>query len=119
MLKCHHCDYVEPYPEMCPECGSNHLIKTGFGTERIQEEVERLFPSARTLRLDSDSSKNKSKIPETIEAFRKKEADILIGTQMIAKGHDFPDVTLVGIVLADIGLSMPSFRSNERAFFPL
>ncbi len=116
MLKCHHCDYVEPYPTVCPECGSNHLIKTGFGTERILEEVERLFPSARTLRLDSDSAKNKSKIPETIEAFRKKEADILIGTQMIAKGHDFPDVTLVGIVLADIGLSMPSFRSNERAF---
>ena len=116
MLKCHHCDYVEPYPTICPECGANHLIKTGFGTERIQEEVERLFPSAKTLRLDSDSAKNKSKIPETIEAFRKKEADILIGTQMIAKGHDFPDVTLVGIVLADIGLSMPSFRSNERAF---
>ena len=116
MLKCHHCDYVEPYPEVCPECGSNHLIKTGFGTEKIQEEVERLFPAARTLRLDSDSAKNKSKIPETIEAFRKKEADILIGTQIIAKGHDFPDVTLVGIVLADIGLSMPSFRSNERAF---
>ena len=116
MLKCHHCDYVEPYPEMCPECGSKHLLKTGFGTERIEEEVQRLFPSARTLRLDSDSAKNKAKIPETIEAFRKKEADILIGTQMIAKGHDFPDVTLVGIVLADIGLSMPSFRSNERAF---
>ena len=116
MLKCHHCDYVEPYPEICPECGSNHLLKTGFGTEKIQEEVERLFPSTRTLRLDSDSAKNKTKIPETIEAFRKKEADILIGTQMIAKGHDFPDVTLVGIVLADIGLSMPSFRSNERAF---
>ena len=116
MLKCHHCDYVEPYPEICPECGSNHLLKTGFGTEKIQEEVERLFPSARTLRLDSDSAKNRTKIPETIEAFRKKEADILIGTQMIAKGHDFPDVTLVGIVLADIGLSMPSFRSNERSF---
>ena len=116
MLKCHHCDYVEPFPEVCPECGSKHLLKTGFGTEKIQEEVERLFPSARTLRLDSDSAKNKSKIPETIEKFRKKEADILIGTQMIAKGHDFPDVTLVGIVLADIGLSMPSFRSNERAF---
>ena len=116
MLKCHHCDYVEPLPEKCPDCESTYLIKTGFGTERIQEEVERLFPSARTLRLDSDSAKNKSKIPDTIEAFRKKEADILIGTQMIAKGHDFPDVTLVGIVLADIGLSMPSYRSNERAF---
>ena len=116
MLKCHHCDYVEPLSETCPECGGNHLMKTGFGTERIEEEVQRLFPSARTLRLDSDSAKNKSKIPEVIEAFRKKEADVLIGTQMIAKGHDFPDVTLVGIVLADIGLSMPSYRSNERAF---
>ncbi len=116
MLKCHHCDYVEPLGETCPECGGSHLMKTGFGTERIEEEVQRLFPSARTLRLDSDSAKNKSKIPEVIEAFRKKEADVLIGTQMIAKGHDFPDVTLVGIVLADIGLSMPSYRSNERAF---
>ena len=116
MLKCHHCDYVEPLSETCPECGSKYLMKTGFGTERIEEEVNRLFPMARTLRLDSDSAKNKSKIPETIEAFRKREADILIGTQMIAKGHDFPNVTLVGIVLADIGLSMPSFRSNERAF---
>ena len=116
MLKCHHCDYVEPLGETCPECGGAHLMKTGFGTERIEEEVQRLFPSARTLRLDSDSAKNKSKIPEVIEAFRKKEADVLIGTQMIAKGHDFPDVTLVGIVLADIGLSMPSYRSNERAF---
>ena len=116
MLKCHHCDYVEPLSEECPECGFKYLMKTGFGTERIEEEVQRLFPSARTLRLDSDSAKNKSKIPEVIEAFRKKEADVLIGTQMIAKGHDFPDVTLVGIVLADIGLSMPSYRSNERAF---
>ena len=116
MLKCHHCDYVEPLGETCPECGGTHLMKTGWGTERIEEEVQRLFPSARTLRLDSDSAKNKSKIPEVIEAFRKKEADVLIGTQMIAKGHDFPDVTLVGIVLADIGLSMPSYRSNERAF---
>ena len=116
MLKCHHCDYVEPYPETCPECDSKYLIKTGFGTERIEEEVQRLFPSARTLRLDSDSAKNRNKIPETIEAFRKKEANVLIGTQMIAKGHDFPDVTLVGIVLADIGLNMPSYRSSERAF---
>ena len=81
MLKCHHCDYVEPLSETCPECGGSHLIKTGFGTERIEEEVQRLFPSARTLRLDSDSAKNKSKIPEVIEAFRKKEADVLIGTK--------------------------------------
>ena len=116
MLKCHHCDFVMKMPEECPECGSNYIMKTGFGTERIEEEVQRLFPSARTLRLDSDSAKIRAKIPSIIENFRQKKADILIGTQMIAKGHDFPDVTLVGIVLADIGLSMPSFRSNERAF---
>jgi len=103
-------------PETCPECGSKYLMKTGFGTERIEEEVHRLFPDARTLRLDSDSTKVRNKIPSIIESFRKKSADILIGTQMIAKGHDFPDVTLVGIVLADIGLSMPSFRSSERVF---
>lgn len=116
MLKCHHCDYVQVMPEVCPECGSKYLMRTGFGTERIEEEVHRLFPSARTLRLDSDSAKIRTKIPSIIESFRKKEADIIIGTQMIAKGHDFPDVTLVGVVLADIGLSMPSFRSAERVF---
>ena len=116
MLKCHHCDYMEVISETCPECGSKYLMKTGFGTERIEDEVHRLFPEARTLRLDSDSAKIRTKIPRIIEQFRNKEADILIGTQMIAKGHDFPDVTLVGIVLADIGLSMPSYRSSERAF---
>lgn len=116
MLKCHHCDYMEISPETCPECGSKYLMKSGFGTERIEEEVHRLFPNARTLRLDSDSAKIRTKVPRVIEAFRNKEADVLVGTQMIAKGHDFPDVTLVGIVLADIGLSMPSYRSSERAF---
>ena len=116
MLKCHHCDYVTQMPEGCPECGSKYLMKTGFGTERIEEEVHRLFPDAKTLRLDSDSAKIRAKIPAIIEEFRQNKADILIGTQMIAKGHDFPNVTLVGVVLADIGLSMPSFRSNERAF---
>ena len=116
MLKCHHCDYVQTMPDRCDECGSEHLMKTGFGTERIQEEIKLLFPEARVLRLDSDSAKIRSKIPAIIESFRRKEADILVGTQMIAKGHDFPDVTLVGIVLADIGLSMPSYRSAERAF---
>ena len=116
MMKCHHCDFVEKMPEECPECGSKYIMKTGFGTERIQEEVERLFPGARTLRLDSDSAKIRTKIPAIIKEFSEKKADILVGTQMIAKGHDFPDVTLVGVVLADIGLSMPSFRSNERAF---
>ena len=116
MLKCHHCNYVELDHDVCPECGSKYLMRAGFGTERIEEEAHRLFPEARTLRLDSDSAKIRTKIPQIIEAFRNKEADILIGTQMIAKGHDFPDVTLVGVVLADIGLSLPSYRSSERVF---
>jgi len=116
MLKCHHCNYCEVDRELCPECGSKYLMRVGYGTERIEEEVHKLFPEARTLRLDSDSAKIRTKIPQIIEAFRNKEADILIGTQMIAKGHDFPDVTLVGVVNADIGLSLPSYRSSERVF---
>lgn len=116
MLKCHYCDYVINYPDACEECGGHHLMKTGFGTERIEDECRRLFPSARVLRLDSDYAKIREKIPQTVEKFRNYEADILVGTQMIAKGHDFPLVTLVGVVLADIGLSMPTFRSSERAF---
>ena len=116
MLKCHHCDYVEPMPESCPKCNSTYLMRTGFGTERIEEELKRLYPECRTLRLDSDSAKIRAKIPAVIESFRQKEADVLVGTQMIAKGHDFPDVTLVGVVLADIGLSMPNYRSSERSF---
>ena len=116
MLKCHHCGHVELMPNECPKCGSPYLMKAGFGTERIELEIHRLFPSARTLRLDSDVAKIRKKIPQTIEKFANKEADILIGTQMIAKGHNFPDVTLVGVVLADIGLNMPSFRAAERVF---
>ena len=116
MLKCHHCNYVEPSTDYCPMCGSKYLMRSGFGTERIEEEVHKLFPSARTLRLDSDSAKIRTKVPSIVESFRRKEADILIGTQMIAKGHDFPDVTLVGVIMADIGLSLPSYRSSERVF---
>ncbi|MCR4879872.1 MAG: primosomal protein N' [Bacilli bacterium] len=116
MMKCHHCDYVLPYPEVCPECGSKYLSRIGFGTEKVEEEVKRLFPDARVLRLDSDSAKVRTRVAKTVEAFRNHEADILIGTQMIAKGHDFPLVTLVGVVLADIGLNMPNYRSSERAF---
>ncbi|MFA5421204.1 MAG: primosomal protein N' [Bacilli bacterium] len=116
MLKCHHCNHVEFAPKICPECGGTFFSKSGFGTERIIDELAKLFPEARTLRLDSDVGRVRNTIAKTLEAFRNREADILVGTQMIAKGHDFPDVTLVGIVLADIGLSLPSFRSSERAF---
>lgn len=116
MLKCHHCGHVEMMPNSCPNCGSKFLSRSGFGTERIEQEINRLFPKARTLRLDSDVGKVRNNIAKVIEKFRHHEADILIGTQMIAKGHDFPNVTLVGVVLADIGLSLPSFRNTEKAF---
>ena len=116
MLKCHHCGHVELNADTCPECGSKYLSRSGFGTERIVDEVKKLFPEARVLRLDSDVGEVRNNIAKTIEAFANQEADILVGTQMIAKGHDFPNVTLVGVVLADIGLSLPSFRSTERAF---
>ena len=116
MLKCHHCNYVDIDHDTCPECGSKYLMRAGYGTERIEEEVHKLFPETRTLRLDSDLAKIRTKIPQIIEDFRLKKADILIGTQMIAKGHDFPDVTLVGVVNADVGLSLPSYRSSERVF---
>ena len=116
MLKCHHCGHVELMSEYCPECGSNYIAYTGFGSEKIVSEVNRLFPTARVLRLDSDVSEVRGNIKKAIDSFSNYEADILVGTQMIAKGHDFPRVTLVGIVLADVGLSLPSFRSSERVF---
>jgi primosomal protein N' (replication factor Y) (superfamily II helicase) len=116
MLKCHHCDYAINYPEHCDKCHSTHLIRQGFGTERIVDEMNRLFPQARLLRLDSDTSKVRQSIIKIIEQFKDHKADVLIGTQMIAKGHDFPKVTLVGMILADIGLTMPSYRSSERTF---
>ncbi len=116
MLKCHHCDYMEVEPNMCLECGSDSFIKVGFGSEKVEKEAQKLFPNAKILRLDSDKAKLKSNIKNTINKFLNHEADILIGTQMIAKGHDFLNVTLVGVVLADIGLNMPSFRSSEKTF---
>lgn len=116
LLKCHHCGHVELSPEVCPNCGSKYLSHSGFGTERIVKEINKLFPEARVLRLDSDVGEVRNNIAKTIAKFSNNEADILVGTQMIAKGHDFPNVTLVGVVLADIGLSLPSFRSTERAF---
>ncbi len=116
MLKCHHCGHVISFPKNCPNCDSKYFSRLGFGSERVEQEVNKLFPNARTLRLDSDVSKVKNNTFKVLEKFRNQEADILIGTQMIAKGHDFPNVTLVGIVLADIGLSLPSFRNSEKTF---
>lgn len=115
-LVCHHCEFNIPMVHECPKCGSNKMFKGGFGTEKIELEIKKLFPNIRTLRLDSDISKKKNATNEVLNKFQNNEADILIGTQIIAKGHDFSNVTLVGIVLADIGLAIPSFRANERTF---
>ena len=116
MLKCHRCGYVEQYPHECPDCHNDKLRRVGFGTERVVKYLQEHFPSARIARLDSDISKVRKKAEETLSAFKEGQYDFLVGTQMIAKGHDFPNVTLVGVLLADIGLSMPSYRSSENTF---
>ena len=116
LLKCHHCGYVSAYPETCESCGSTKIMRVGFGTERIVKVLNEYLPEARIGRLDSDVGKVRKKVAKTLQEFRNFEYDILVGTQMIAKGHDFPNVTLVGLVLADIGLSLPSFRAAETTF---
>ncbi|MBQ2069929.1 MAG: primosomal protein N', partial [Bacilli bacterium] len=116
MLKCHHCGYVMRYPEVCPECGSPKIQRVGFGTERIVKVLNEQFPEAKVGRLDSDVTKVRNNLTKVLGQFRNGEFDILVGTQMIAKGHDFPNVTLVGVVLADIGLTLPSYRAAESTF---
>lgn len=116
LLKCHHCGHVELYPETCPECGSSEIQRIGFGTERAVKVLQEYFPDARIARLDSDVSKVRSAMEKTLKAFKAGEFDILVGTQMIAKGHDFPRVTLVGVLLADQGLLVPSYRAAENVF---
>ncbi len=116
MLKCHHCGYVETFPKVCPECGSTRLMRTGYGTERVVKELNDLFPGARVARLDSDVGQISKNVEKTLREFHDGVYDILVGTQMVAKGHDFPNVTLSGVVLADIGLSLPTYRAAERTF---
>jgi primosomal protein N' (replication factor Y) (superfamily II helicase) len=115
-LKCHYCDHIEREPSVCSLCQSPHLMKHGFGSQRVEYEINKLFKDAKTIRLDSDIAKIRLSATSILEKFSQQEADILIGTQMIAKGHDFENVTLVGIVLADIGLTLPHYRSTERTF---
>lgn len=115
-MLCHYCNYAEKVPQECPQCGSEHIQFIGSGSERVEEELHRTFPEARVARLDRDSVSTKGSFEHLLQSFRAGEIDILVGTQMIAKGHDIANVTLVGIVLADIGLSMPDFRASERTF---
>jgi primosomal protein N' (replication factor Y) len=115
-LRCHYCGYSQPVPKKCPSCGSSLIGGYGTGTEKVEAEIKKLFPEAVTLRMDSDTTKGKSDYIDILESFARHEADILIGTQMIVKGHDFPEVTLVGIMLADLTLFNNDYRAGERTF---
>src|SRR5215470_10782982 len=115
-LLCHYCGYAEKVPSACPKCQSEHIYFLGLGSERVEEELHRAFPTARIARLDRDTVTGKRQYETILHEFREGNYDILVGTQMIAKGHDIPNVTLVGVVSADIGLGMPDFRAAERTF---
>ncbi len=115
-LLCHYCNYAAPPPQLCPKCSSEHLYFVGVGSERVEEELHRYFPKARIARMDRDTVSGRRQYETILAAFRDHQFDILVGTQMIAKGHDIPNVTLVGVVSADVGLGMPDFRAAERSF---
>jgi primosomal protein N' (replication factor Y) len=115
-LLCHVCGYAEKVPNVCPKCASEHIYFLGLGSERVEEELHQAFPRARIARLDRDTVTGKRHYETILQDFREGNYDILVGTQMIAKGHDIPNVTLVGVVSADVGLGMPDFRAAERTF---
>jgi primosomal protein N' (replication factor Y) len=115
-LKCHHCEYHGRAPQICPDCGSTKVKAFGIGTEKVEEEVLKIFPSAQVARMDRDTTARKGAHSRILRDFRQGDAEILIGTQMVAKGLDFPNVTLVGVISADTSINMPDFRAAERTF---
>jgi primosomal protein N' (replication factor Y) len=115
-LVCHYCRRARPAPRACPQCGGSRIRQLGLGTERVEEEARRAFPDARTLRWDRDVTRGRDAHERILACFLAHEADILIGTQMVAKGLDMPLVTLVGVISADTALRFPDFRSGERTF---
>jgi primosomal protein N' (replication factor Y) len=115
-MVCHWCGRRMPLPKTCPSCGSEHLARMGFGTQRVEEELQRLLPDRRILRMDTDTTSTKFAYDEMLGQFRAHEADVLLGTQMVTKGHDFPGVTLVGVLLADASLYLDDYRASERTF---
>lgn len=116
MLVCHYCGYEEAKRKTCPECGSNYLMGFKAGTEQIEETLHKEFPQARVLRMDADTTRTKDSYGKILSAFADEQADILLGTQMIVKGHDFPNVTLVGVLAADLSLNQGDYRAGERTF---
>ena len=115
-LTCHYCGSRIKVPKVCPECGSEHIQHLGFGTQKVEEELKQLFPDKRVMRMDADTTSSKFAFDSMLERFRNGEADILIGTQMVTKGHDFPNVTCVGVLLADASLYLDDYRANEKTF---
>ena len=116
MLTCHYCGYQERKPAKCPSCGSPYLMGFKAGTEQVEEAIHREFPGARVLRMDADTTRRKDSYERILSAFADEEADVLVGTQMIVKGHDFPGVTLVGVLAADLSLNRNDYRAGERTF---
>ncbi|MBE5826051.1 MAG: primosomal protein N' [Butyrivibrio sp.] len=115
-LVCHYCGHEEIRPKICPKCGSKYVSSFRAGTQQIEDEVRKFWPKARVLRMDADTTRTKGSFEKILSAFANKEADVLVGTQMIVKGHDFPDVTLVGILAADMSLYAADYRASERTF---
>ena len=115
-LFCHFCGFKSRVPENCPSCGGEHLQKIGFGTQRLEREIEGFLADKKILRMDADSTSTKNSLPELLAQFKGGEADVLLGTQMVTKGHDFPNVTLVGVLLADMSIYMDDYHANERTF---
>lgn len=115
-MRCHYCGHEEHIPHRCPNCQADKIRYYGTGTQKVEEELHELFPEARVLRMDVDTTRKKGAHEKLLTAFGEKKADILLGTQMIAKGLDFPDITLVGVLNADTALNLPDFRSSERTF---
>ena len=116
LMVCHYCGYEERIPKVCPSCGSKYISGFKAGTQKIEMLVQQRFPQARILRMDFDTTRTKDSYEKILQAFANQEADILIGTQMIVKGHDFPNVTLVGVLAADMSLHVSDFHASERTF---
>jgi primosomal protein N' (replication factor Y) len=115
-LVCHTCNYRRQMPKQCPQCGSAQIRQFGTGTEKVEQDIQALFPGVHTLRWDAETTRQKGAHDILLQAFMNHQADILIGTQMLAKGLDLPLVTLVGVVLADVGLQLPDYNAGERTF---
>ena len=115
-LVCHYCGYEMPGVTNCPQCGSKYILGFRAGTQQIEELLHKEFPAARVLRMDADTTRNKDSYEQILSQFANEEADILVGTQMIVKGHDFAKVTLVGILAADMSLHAGDYRAGERTF---